>query len=82
MGEHLRGRRIVYHRKPSPNFLGLGAVLDEDGVRTHINATLAAAQGCTLEFTQRDVYTINHDEAKARRYVELVRECIAENWQP
>lgn len=26
MGEQLRGKKIVYHRKPSPNFLGVGVV--------------------------------------------------------
>lgn len=82
MGDRLRGRRVVYQRKPSPNYLGVGTTLDEDGLRQHINTTLDAARGCTLEFTQRDVYTINHDEAKARRYVDILRECIANRWQP
>lgn len=82
IGEQLRGKKVVYQRKPSPNFLGVGDALDEDVVRAHINATLRAAQGCTLEFTQRDVYTIHHDWEKARRYIRLIRECIEENWRP
>ncbi len=80
MGERLRRRRIVYHRKPSPNFLGIPGPLDENGVAAHINATLRAAQGCELEITQRDVYTIGNDLPKARRYVELIRQCIENNW--
>ncbi len=74
MGEQLRGKKVVYHRKPSPNFLGVGSSLDEDGLRKHIQKTLQAAKGCTLELTQRDVYTVNHDINKVRRYVEIIRE--------
>lgn len=81
MGERLRGRKTIYHRKPFPNFLGVGETLDEEAFKKHINKTLSAARGCELEFTQRDVYSINHDIPKAHRYVELIRECIAENWQ-
>ena len=81
MGERLRGKKVIYHRKPFPNYLGVGDALDEDGFKAHINKTLSAARGCKLEITQRDVYTINHDPSKARRYVQLIRECIEENWQ-
>lgn len=81
MGERLRGKNIVFQRKPSPNFLGVGENLDEDAIRSHINKTLAAAKGCTLEITQRDVYTINNSTEKARRYVQIIRECIADRWQ-
>ena len=81
MGERLRGRRIMYHRKPSPNFLGVGAELDEDGVREHFRKTLLAAQGCTLEISQRDVYTTTGHPEKARRYIEIIRECIDRWWK-
>lgn len=74
MGEQLRNRKIVYHRKPSPNFLGVGERLDEEALRGHIRKTLKAAKGCALEFTQRDVYTIHHDLGKVKRYVEIVKE--------
>ena len=82
MGENLRGRRTIFHRKPSPNFLGVGETLDEEGLRGHIRKTLRAAQGCELEFTQRDVYTINHDEEKVRRFIAIIREEIANHWKP
>lgn len=75
MGERLRGSNIVYHRKPSPNMLGVGAALDEDAVRASARRTLAAARGCTIEFAQRDVYTVGGDMGKVRRYVELIRQC-------
>ena len=74
MGERLRGTKIIYHRKPTPNLLGVGTVLDEEAVRQNIRATMKAAKGCIIEITQRDVYTINHDEAKLKRYVEIIRE--------
>ena len=82
MAERLRGKNIIFHRKPSPNYLGVDKTLDEDAFRTHISETLQAAKGCFLEITQRDVYSINHDENKAKRYVEIIREEIENNWQP
>lgn len=75
MGEQLRGGKIVYHRKPSPNMLGTGDMLDEAAVRASAKRTLAAAQGCTIEFSQRDVYTVHGNMEKVRRYVEIFREC-------
>ena len=74
MGERLQGRRCIYQRKPSPNLLGVDKVLDEEAVQAHIRKTMQAARGCTVELTQRDVYTIHNNPAKARRYVELLRE--------
>lgn len=74
MGEILRRSKIVYHRKPSPNFLGVGSALDEEALRSHIRRTVNAAKGCNLEFTQRDVYTVGKDIGKVKRYVEIVRE--------
>ena len=81
MGEQLRGRKTVYHRKPSPNFLGVGTQLDEDALRLHIRKTLQAARGCTLEFTQRDVYSVSKSIEKVRRYVEIIREECAQHWK-
>ena len=81
MGERLRGSKVIYHRKPSPNFLGVSEHLDEEAVRQHIDFTLNAAKGCTLELTQRDVYTIHNNEQKAIRYVELIKEEIEKHWQ-
>lgn len=70
----LAGKHIIYHRKPDPTFLGVGDILDEEGLRSHINATLDAAKGCSLEFTQRDVYQVSKSPEKVRRYVEILRE--------
>lgn len=81
MGERLAGSKVIYHRKPSPNFLGVDAQLDEDAFRKHIQKSLLAARGCKMEITQRDVYTIHHNEKKARRYVEIIRQEIEDHWK-
>jgi hypothetical protein len=81
MGEQLRGRHIVYLRKPSPNYLGVSKTLDEDAIRLHFRETLTAARGCFVEIAQRDVYTIHNDIAKARRYLELIRQTIESYWK-
>lgn len=74
MGEQLKGSSIIYHRKPSPNYLGIGTVLDEAAVRESLRKTKEAAKGCKLEITQRDVYTINRDIGKAKRYVDIIKD--------
>lgn len=81
MGERLRGSRVIYQRKPSPNFLGVSPALDEEALREHFRATLLAARGCTLEFTQRDVYTLHRNVEKGRRYIQILREEIENSWQ-
>ena len=81
MGEELRGSRVIYHRKPSPNFLGVDPVLNEEALREHFRATLKAARGCKLEFTQRDVYTLHNNIEKGRRYIQILREEIENCWQ-
>ncbi|MBQ8002761.1 MAG: hypothetical protein IJ297_04900, partial [Clostridia bacterium] len=81
MADKLRNSGIIYHRKPSPNFLGVGANLDEGAFREHIEKTLKVAHGCNVEITQRDVYTVNRDINKVKRYVEIIRESIENCWQ-
>ena len=73
MGERLCGSNIVYHRKPRATYLGVGTSLDEEGLRASIRKTLDCAKGCTIEFTQRDVYTVNNDVNKVKRYVDIVK---------
>ena len=80
MGEALADKKIIYQRKPSPNYLGVSEVLDEDAWRDHITTTLKYAKDCTVELTIRDVYTIHNNVDKAKRCVEIMKECIADNW--
>lgn len=74
MGDYLADKPIIYFRKPSPNFLGVTPDLDEQAFRSHIRETFSHTKNCQLEFAQRDVYTIHHNEAKVRRAVEIIRE--------
>jgi hypothetical protein len=81
MGEKLKGSKVIYHRKPSPNFIGVGQELNEEAWRQHIIKTLKAAQGCHLEITQRDIYSLGGDINKPRRAVRIIRELIDEYWK-
>jgi len=74
MGQQLKTRPVIYQRKPSPNFVGVGKELDEEGFRKHIRQTLEAARDCRLEITFRDVYNLEGRLDKPRRAVEIVRE--------
>jgi hypothetical protein len=80
MGEKLKGKPIVYQRKPDPTMIGVNKILDEDLVIQNIAKTCKAAKGCTLEITQRDVYTIHNDYSKVKRYIELIKQTIENNW--
>ena len=81
MGERLRGTSIIYHRKPSAEFLGVGKELNEEEFRRYIEKTLILAEGCKVEFSFRDVYTLNGNREKVVRAVQIVRECIGRLWK-
>ncbi len=81
MGSVLKdSNSIIYSRKPSPNFIGVGSTFDEEMFSAHIVKTLKAAKGCHLEFIFRDVYTISGDIHKPGRAVKIVRELIEKQW--
>lgn len=80
MGRVCRQHKLVFSRKPSPNFIS-GERFDEGAFRAHIAETVAAARGCSLEFVQRDIYTLGHKPERMRRWVEIVREECA-RWRP
>ena len=82
MGEALRGKPVIYSRKPHPNLLGGDPVLDEEGLARYIRATLDAAKGCEIEFLFRDVYTLRGHLEKPARAVALTREMIDRYYQP
>ena len=80
MGEALRGSGVIYSRKPSPNFIGVGAELDEEGFAAHISKTLTAARGCSAEIIFRDIYTLTGDRSKPGRAVQITRDLIDKLW--
>lgn len=81
MGEALKGSNVIYHRKPSPNYIGVGKELDEEAFSQHIIKTLKCAKGCKLEFSFRDVYTLEGQRQKPRRAIEMVRDLIEKYWE-
>lgn len=81
MGQALRGTNVIYHRKPSPNYIGVGKVFDEEAFRKHIMKTIKSAQGCKLEFSFRDVYTVEGDIYKPGRAIKVVRELLEKYWK-
>jgi len=81
MGQALQGGRVIYHRKPNPNFIGVGTELDEAAFRKHILKTIHCARGCKLEFSFRDVYTLSGDLGKPRHAVQIVRELLDSHWK-
>lgn len=80
MGEALSNSSVIYSRKPSPNFIGVGKILDSEAFSQHILKTLQAAKDCHLEFIFRDIYTLSGDLSKPGKAVNIVRQLIDENW--
>jgi hypothetical protein len=79
MGNALRGSRVIYSRKPSPNYIGVGDFVPE-AYAAHIAETLAAAKGCQLEIIHRDIYTLNGDRTRPGRAIKIIRELIEKQW--
>jgi hypothetical protein len=66
------GKQVVFSRKPRPWPIS-GSAPDWVALREDIDETLAAARDCNLEIIYRDVYRIEGDRPRLRKWVELVR---------
>lgn len=66
------GRRYVYSRKPRPVYIS-GPNADWDLLRRDMCDTYAAARDCNLEILYRDVYTINGDRSRLKKWVDMTR---------
>jgi len=76
MGEKL-GKDYVYSRKPVPAYIS-GTAPDWDLCRKDVQDTLDAAKDCNLEFCYRDLYTINYDRKRLKKWVDMTRAMIGE----
>jgi len=78
MAERLKGTKVIYSRKPSPNYIGVKPEFDEDAFTAYIKKTAAAVKGhCKAEFIFRDIYLLHGNKNKTRRAVDITRK-IAE----
>ncbi len=68
---------IIFCRKPNPALISTEA-WDEEAMRADIRSTLRAAAGCRLEFSMKDVHTLNNQPRRLGRWVQLAREEIEE----
>lgn len=73
MAEALRGGKIVFSRKPDPNFLSVDETLNEPAWSEHIRKTLEVTRDVFVEFIIRDVYTLHGNIMNARRAVAIAR---------
>ena len=73
MGERLKDSPVIYSRKPSPNFVGVPDVFDEEAFAAHIRKTAKAARDCNIEIIMRDIYTLKGDRGRAKRAVDIAR---------
>jgi hypothetical protein len=74
MAERLAGGRVIYSRKPSPNFIGIEREFNEEAFTAYIKKTAAALNGkCKAEFIFRDIYMLHGNLAKTHKAVDITR---------
>lgn len=73
MGRVLAEQKLIYSRKPSPNFIGVPQCFDEVAFEDYMEETFKAARNCQLEIIFRDIYSLCGDVSKPGRAVEIVR---------
>lgn len=78
MAERLKNGRIIYSRKPSPNFIGIEAAFDEEAFSAAMRHTAKATRDCHVEVIFRDIYTLCGNLGKVRRAVDLARQAFAD----
>jgi len=81
LAEKIRGKKIVYHRKPSATFISVDAVFNEKAFAEHIAKSVKAAAGCPLEITFREELTVRGEPRRLTRAVEITREQIARHYR-
>ena len=71
------GPDIVYSRKPSPTLISTEK-FNEDLIRADLRKTLdiTAAAGCRVEIIMKDVHTMNGDQSRAKRWIDIAYEEI------
>lgn len=74
MAQALKGRGVIYSRKPSPNFIGVQKDFDEEAFRTYIRKTAELTRDLPAEIIFRDIYQLHGNKEKLRRAVQIVRE--------
>ncbi len=65
-------KEYVYSRKPIPAHMS-GATPNWDRLEKDMKDTYAAARDCNLEILYRDVYTINGDRKRLRKWVDMTK---------
>lgn len=68
----LLGKKYVYSRKPTPAFIS-GKQPNWESAEQDIRDTFKAARGCSLEFIVRDVYDVNGDVDRLRKWVDMTK---------
>jgi len=71
VGEML-GNKYVYSRKPTPSYMS-GAQPDWELMEEDMKKTYAATKDCNVEILVRDLYTIEGDRPRLRKWVDMTK---------
>jgi hypothetical protein len=81
IAEKIRSKKIVYHRKPSANYISVDSTFNENAFSEHIAKSVKAAAGCPLEITFREELTVRGEPQRLTRAVEITRKQIAQYYR-
>jgi hypothetical protein len=73
VGEFLAGSKIIYSRKPLPDFLTGQREFLADDYREYIKKTARLTRKCKVEYIMLDTCLINGDTKKIRQAVDIIR---------
>ncbi|MCL2813512.1 MAG: hypothetical protein FWD23_02810 [Oscillospiraceae bacterium] len=73
VGEFLSGTKIIYSRKPLPDFLTGQTEFLADDYREYIKKTARLTRNCKTEYIMLDTCLINGDTRKIRQAVDIIR---------
>ena len=69
------GKDYVFCKKPMPSYIS-GPSVNWCGLEKELKDTLEAAKGCNLQFVVRDVYDVNGDIQRLRKWTDLAKKLI------
>ena len=81
LAERIRGKKIIYHRKPSANYISVDSVFDGEAFGSHIAKSVKAARGCPLEVTFREELTVRGEPWRLKKAVDITREQFERHYQ-
>jgi hypothetical protein len=81
IAEKIRGKKIVYHCKPSANYVSSDASFDDKAFEMHMAENVKTAAGCPVEVTFREELTLKGEPWRMKKAVDITKEQFQKHWK-